>query len=44
MKVYRGSGGIAPRILGTRYYREVSGQLHAQAALLPEEEPLVLIG
>jgi len=34
MKAYWGSGGIA----------EVSGQLHAPAALPPGKEPLVPIG
>jgi hypothetical protein len=39
MKTYCGSGGIAPRILGRRYQMEVSGQLHAPAAL-PERAPV----
>jgi len=34
MKVYWGSGGIAPRM-------EMSGQIHAPAALPPAKEPLV---
>jgi hypothetical protein len=44
MKVYWGSGGIAPRILWPRHQMEVSGQLHAPAALPPREEPMVPIG
>jgi len=35
-----GSGGIAPRIW-PRHYMEVSGQLHALAALHPGKETLV---
>jgi hypothetical protein len=39
MKTYWGSGNIAPRILdlGTRW--EVSGQIHAPAALPSGKEP-----
>jgi hypothetical protein len=44
MKVYWRSGGVAPRILWPRYWMEVSGQLHAQAALPPGKEPLIPIG
>jgi hypothetical protein len=44
MKVYWGSGGIAPSILWSQHYMEVSGQLHAPAALPPGKEPLVPIG
>jgi hypothetical protein len=40
MKTYWGSGGIAPSILWPRNYMEVSGQVHAPAALPPEKEPL----
>jgi hypothetical protein len=36
MKTYHGSGGIAPRILDLGTQMEVSGQLHALAALPPE--------
>jgi hypothetical protein len=32
-----GSGGIAPRIFRPRHWMEVSGQLHAPAALPPTE-------
>jgi hypothetical protein len=39
-----GSGGIAPRILWPQHYMEVSGQLHAPAALPPGKEPLMPIG
>jgi hypothetical protein len=39
MKTYSGSGGIDPRILWPRQYVEVSGQLHALAALPPGKEP-----
>jgi hypothetical protein len=39
MKTYRGSGGIAPRILCPRDWMEVSGQLHAPAALPLGKEP-----
>jgi hypothetical protein len=38
MKVYDGSGGIAPLILWPRHYMEVSGQYHVPAALLPGKE------
>jgi hypothetical protein len=44
MKAYWGSGGIAPCVLLARHYMEVSGQLHAPAALPPGKEPLVPIG
>jgi hypothetical protein len=44
MKAYMGSGVIAPRILWPRHYMEVSGQLHALAALPPVRVPLVPIG
>jgi hypothetical protein len=44
MKVYWGSRGIAPRILQPRNWMEVSGHLHAPAALHPRKEPLVPIG
>jgi len=44
MKPYWGSGGIAPRILNLGTLMEVSGQLHASAALLPGKESLVPIG
>jgi hypothetical protein len=40
----RGSGGIAPRILDSRHWMEVSGQIHTPAALPPRKEPLVLTG
>jgi len=43
MKAYRGSGGIAPHVLRPRNEIEVSGQLHAPAALSPGKEPLVPI-
>jgi hypothetical protein len=39
MKVYWESGGIAARILWPRHEMEVSGQLHAPAALPPEKSP-----
>jgi hypothetical protein len=35
MKVYSGSGGIAPLILSPRHYVEVNGQLRDPAALPP---------
>jgi hypothetical protein len=41
MEAYVGRGCIAPRILWPRHYMEVSGQLHAPAALPPGKEPLV---
>jgi hypothetical protein len=44
MKAYWGSGGMAPLILWPRHEMEVSGQLHALAALPPGKEPLVHIG
>jgi hypothetical protein len=44
MNVHWGNGGIAPRISWTRYQMEVSGQLHAPAALPQGKEPLVPIG
>jgi hypothetical protein len=40
MKAYWGSGGIAPRIIWPRHQMEVSGQLHAPAALPPGKESL----
>jgi len=43
MKAYWGSAGTAPRILELRHYMEVSGQLHAPAALPPGKEHLVPI-
>jgi hypothetical protein len=39
MKEYWGSGGIAPHILWPRLWMEVSGQLHAPAALPQEKSP-----
>jgi hypothetical protein len=39
MKAYWRSGGIAPIILWPRHYMEVSGQLHAPAALPPGKSP-----
>jgi hypothetical protein len=39
MKVYWGSGGIAPLILWRWHLVEVSGQLHAPAAFPPGKEP-----
>jgi hypothetical protein len=39
-----GYGGIAPLILWPRHWIEVSGQLHAPAALLPGKEPPALFG
>jgi hypothetical protein len=44
MKGYWVSGGIAPCILDLGTKMEVSGQLHAPAALPPGKEPLVPIG
>jgi hypothetical protein len=44
MKVYWGSGCIAPLILCPRHQMEVSGQLHAPAALPPGKKPLVPLG
>jgi hypothetical protein len=38
MKAYWGSEGTAPLILWPRNYMEVSGQLHAPAALPPGKE------
>jgi hypothetical protein len=38
-----GSGGIASLILWPRHYMEVSGQLHAPAALSPGKETLLPI-
>jgi hypothetical protein len=40
MKAYYGSGGMAPLILWSRHYVEVSGRFHAPAALPPRKEPL----
>jgi hypothetical protein len=39
MKAYWGSGGIAPFILWPRHQMEVSGQLHAPAALAQGKNP-----
>jgi hypothetical protein len=39
-----GSGGIAPRILWPRHYMDVSGQIHAPAALPPGQGRLVPVG
>jgi hypothetical protein len=39
MKSYWGSGVIAPLILWPRHYMEVSGQLHAPAALPQGKSP-----
>jgi hypothetical protein len=44
MKTYWGSRGIAQHILWHRHYMEVSGQLHATAALTPGKEPLLPVG
>jgi hypothetical protein len=44
MKAYWESGGITARTLRPRHYVEVSGQLHAPAALPPGKELLVPIG
>jgi hypothetical protein len=44
MKAYRGSGGINPLSLSPRHEMEVSGQLHAPAALPPAKEPPIPIG
>jgi hypothetical protein len=44
VKAYWGSRGIVSRILSPRHYMEVSGQLHAPAALPPGKEPLVPMG
>jgi hypothetical protein len=44
MTAYWGSEGIAPRMLWPRHWMEVSGQLHALAALSPGKETLVPIG
>jgi hypothetical protein len=44
METYCGIVDITPRILWPRHYMEVSGQLHAPAALLPGKESLVPIG
>jgi hypothetical protein len=44
VKAYWGSEGIDPLILLPRQQMEVSGQLHAPAALPPGKEPLVPIG
>jgi hypothetical protein len=41
MKAYWKSEGIAPLILWPRQKMEVSGQLHASAALPPRKESLV---
>jgi hypothetical protein len=43
MKTYWRSGGIAPRILWPRHYKDMSGQLHVPAALPPKKELLVPI-
>jgi hypothetical protein len=42
MEAYWGSGGIAPRILWLQHEMEVSGQLHAPAAL-PSGKDLSLL-
>jgi hypothetical protein len=39
MKAYWESGGTAPRILSPRHYMEMSGQLHAPAALPQGKSP-----
>jgi hypothetical protein len=39
MKAYWESGGIAPRIILPRHYIEVTGQLHAPAALPKRKSP-----
>jgi hypothetical protein len=39
MKAYWGNGGTAPLILWLRHYMEVSGQLHAPAALPHGKSP-----
>jgi hypothetical protein len=39
MKAYWESGGIAPLLLGPRHQMEVSGQLHASAALPQGKSP-----
>jgi hypothetical protein len=44
MRAYWGSGGITPRILDLGTNMEMSGQLHAPAALSPRKDPLVPIG
>jgi hypothetical protein len=44
MNKYWGSGGTAPRILDLGSRWEVSGRLHAPAALPQEKEPPVPIG
>jgi hypothetical protein len=44
MEANWGSEGIAPRILWPRHYMEVSGQIHALAALPPGKELPVPIG
>jgi len=41
IKMYLGSGGTDPRILN---YMEVSGQLHAPAAISTGKEPPLCIG
>jgi hypothetical protein len=40
MKAYWRGGGVAPLILWPRHYVEVSGQLHALAALPLGKEPI----
>jgi hypothetical protein len=44
MKAYWGNGSIDPFILLPRHEMEVSGQLHAPAALLLGKDPLVPVG
>jgi len=44
MKANWRSGDIVPRILDSRHWMEVSGQLHTGASLPPETESLVPIG
>jgi hypothetical protein len=39
MKVYWGSVGIGPCILGPRYWMEMNGQIHDPAALPPQNGP-----
>jgi hypothetical protein len=43
MKAYWGSEGMTPRIIWPRHYMEVSGQIHATAALPPRKETMVPI-
>ena len=41
--VHRGSRGIALHFLRPRYWKGVSGQLHAPAALYPGKEPVPIL-